>query len=97
MSFELAFTSVDLLKIDAEGFELEVLRGAAELLRQRRVRSIFAECRFARTQANQVLFEDLDRTLVAAGFLFSGFYQFFRWGPSKAYAGFANGLWILEK
>lgn len=40
-------SSVDMLKIDTEGYELEVLKGAAEMLQQNRVRFVLAECEFA--------------------------------------------------
>ncbi|HEY4357628.1 MAG TPA: FkbM family methyltransferase [Acidobacteriaceae bacterium] len=36
--------TIDLLKIDVEGFELQVLAGAARRLAQRRIRFIYAEC-----------------------------------------------------
>lgn len=87
---------IDLLKIDAEGFELHILDGAATLLRERKVRAVYAECRFLRNHTRQVLFEELDRQLTGWGFLFSGFYQMYRWGPAKRFAAFADGLWLLD-
>lgn len=36
--------SIDLLKIDTEGYDLEVLRGAAPLLQQQRIHLIQSEC-----------------------------------------------------
>jgi FkbM family methyltransferase len=35
---------IDLLKTDTEGYELEVLKGAAKLLKERRVGAIYVEC-----------------------------------------------------
>lgn len=39
---------IDVLKIDTEGYELEVLAGFAELIADRRVAAVLAECEFAR-------------------------------------------------
>jgi FkbM family methyltransferase len=38
--------AIDLLKIDVEGFELPVLRGAERMLNDGRIRFIYAECEF---------------------------------------------------
>ena len=87
---------IDLLKMDVEGFELQVLEGAKGLLRAGKVNAVYAECRFLRNDTPQVLFQDLDRRLNDAGLLFSGLYDLYRWGPSKRWTAFANGLWMLR-
>jgi FkbM family methyltransferase len=38
---------VDILKIDTQGFELEVLKGAARMMREHRIRLIYAELIFS--------------------------------------------------
>jgi hypothetical protein len=43
---ERGISSIDLLKIDTEGFELEVLRGAKTLLAHARVRHVICEATF---------------------------------------------------
>jgi FkbM family methyltransferase len=86
---------IDLLKMDVEGYELQVLEGATGLLRAGKIDAVFAECRFLRNDTPQVLFQDLDLRLTDAGLLFSGFYDSYRWGPSKRWTAFANGLWLL--
>lgn len=85
---------IDLLKIDVEGYELRVLAGAEALLREHRISAVFAECTFMRNGATHALFDDLDRHLNARDLWFSGWYDFYRWGPSRRFAGFANGLWL---
>ncbi len=97
LAIELGLGPIDFLKIDVEGFEIEVLQGAEQLLHEKRIRSIYAECRYLRSSATQTLFEDLDRYLTNQGMLFSGFYGTYRWGPSKAFAAFSNGLWLLPE
>lgn len=42
--------AIDVLKIDTEGFELEVLKGAQDVLNRRRIRFIYAELNDMRTQ-----------------------------------------------
>lgn len=86
---------IDLLKIDTEGYELPVLRGASSLFRSRRIRAVFAEVSFVPSDRLKTPFAEVDRFLQDVDFKFSGFYQLFRWGPQKKWAGFANGLWLL--
>lgn len=93
---ELGVDGIDLLKIDTEGFELQVLKGAEELVAAGGVSAVYAECRFSRNKVKQVLFQDLDAYLVGCGYIFSGFYEIYRWGPGRRYAAFANGLWIRQ-
>jgi FkbM family methyltransferase len=55
-----------LLKLDVQGFELEALRGAGNLLRQADV--VLCECSFVPFYEGQPLFEDIVQYLRQAGF-----------------------------
>lgn len=71
----LGLPQIDLLKIDVEGFELQVLRGAAGLLREGRIRYVFAECYLGAEDISQhTAFFDLHRVLHDAGFCFVAHY-----------------------
>lgn len=66
---------IDLLKIDVEGYELEVLRGASKLLGERKIRYVFAECVLAPdSRAPHTSFFDLHRLLESHGFCFLNYY-----------------------
>jgi FkbM family methyltransferase len=85
---------IDLLKMDTEGYEIHVLRGAARMLADGAVRAVFAECGFLHGDKRKVHFADLDLHLSSNGFRFSGLYQAYRWGSAKQWVAFANGLWL---
>jgi FkbM family methyltransferase len=66
---------IDLLKIDVEGHELQVLRGASQQLREGRIRYIFTECVFSpNSEMPHTSFFDLHRVLDEAGFCFVTYY-----------------------
>jgi FkbM family methyltransferase len=91
---ERSIDCVDLLKIDVEGYELQVLLGASGLLSSAKIRAVYAECSLGAKPSAHVGMTEIDRMLVQYGFRFSGLYEAFRWGPQKRFFGFANGLWL---
>jgi hypothetical protein len=62
-----------LLKIDVQGFELEVLKGATDLLPQ--IDSIYVEASFVELYEGQALHEEIAQFLTAAGFRLEGRYN----------------------
>jgi FkbM family methyltransferase len=63
--------TIDLLKIDVEGYELQVLRGAHQRLSDGRIRYVFAECVFSpNSEMPHTSFFDLHRVLDEAGYCF---------------------------
>ncbi len=90
-----AVTVIDLLKMDVEGSELDVLAGAAGLLRAGRIRFVFAECVFAPDPDWPLTsFFDLQARLEAAGFCFVASYAesfVLRHGSALS-----NVLWALR-
>ncbi|MGH9913837.1 MAG: FkbM family methyltransferase, partial [Pyrinomonadaceae bacterium] len=67
--------TIDLLKIDVEGYELQVLKGAGKLLSEGRIRFVFAECVFSPdTEAPHTSFFDLHQALDRVGFCFVTYY-----------------------
>lgn len=66
---------IDLLKVDAEGFDLEVLKGAASLLSSASVAFVLAEVGFHPGDTRHVLFDFVREFLMANGFHVYGFYD----------------------
>lgn len=60
--------SVDFIKLDAEGAELDILQGATALLSSPRLAGILSEVRFQREINNAPIFSDLDAFLRPHGF-----------------------------
>lgn len=59
---------IHLLKLDTQGTELDILRGATGLLEAGRVCVVYTEISFLPVYRGQALFPELDRFLRAAGF-----------------------------
>jgi FkbM family methyltransferase len=66
---------IDLLKIDAEGFDLHVLEGATGMLGSGRIKFALVEVGFHRGDSRHVLFDDVRDFLVARGFAVFGIYD----------------------
>jgi hypothetical protein len=68
-------THIDLLKIDTQGFDLEVLRGATEMLRRRAVDTVLVEVLFAPLYKGQANFGEVERFMAEKGYGLLGFYE----------------------
>jgi len=68
---------IDLLKIDTEGYELEVLNGFAEMLAAGKIKSIFCEVGFDRLNNRNTFMNDVINYASKAGFQFYGVYDIF--------------------
>lgn len=87
--------SVDLLKVDAEGYDLEVLRGAHEALRAQRVRAVLAEVFFVSYRDGQAFFWDIATYLHGLGYLFVNLFDTRDTAQGRLYTG--NGLWVSRE
>jgi FkbM family methyltransferase len=85
---------IDIMKIDAQGWELEVLAGASELVRQNQIRFVIAEVGFRKADLDMQHFAALNDFMEANRFWLCGFYDTFYWGQRKEYLGFSNALYM---
>jgi FkbM family methyltransferase len=86
---------IDLLKLDIQGWELEALEGADEMISSGRVRFVLSEVGFNPDQTDMSYFEMVHSFCTKNKFSFAGLYDQFRWGDKrKVY--FGNALWISE-
>jgi len=58
---------IDILKLDAEGYELNILKGARDFLEAGRIRQIYTEVNFERFWSNGVLYHHLANFLEGYG------------------------------
>ncbi|HEX8149719.1 MAG TPA: FkbM family methyltransferase [Pyrinomonadaceae bacterium] len=86
--------SVDIWKMDVQGWEMEALKGAGSLFDNNRVHFVFSEVGFKRSDTDMQHFADLNDYLEERGFWLCGFYDFFRYGEQKERLGFCNALYI---
>lgn len=89
---EKGINNIDLLKIDVEGFELEVLKGFDTTFLKQKVKFIYAEAGFDKFDPTKTYYSQLAEYLNEHDFIISGFYEPFRWGKSKLRLGFCNIL-----
>ncbi len=75
MAGDLHIENIALLKIDVEGFELEVLRGAERLLKCGKIHSIMAEATFNKDSKQHVKIDDINTLLSEFGYELVGYYD----------------------
>jgi FkbM family methyltransferase len=84
---------IDLLKIDVEGYELEVLRGANHAITNGQVKIILAECDFDSKDMQHTTFNDLWSHLKDKKFSFFGLYDVIHYENFQG-IGYCNALFI---
>lgn len=65
---------INLLKIDTQGFDLEVMRGGKEMLRRRAIEFVFVEITFADLYSGQATLPQVFEFLIGNGFSLVAFY-----------------------
>ena len=86
-------SAIDLLKIDVEGNELSVLKGASGMFERNAIRAIFLECDFNKEDRQHSYFFDIFDFLSRENFCFHGLFDVVRYSPSYG-IGFCNALFL---
>ena len=89
-------SKIDLLKIDTEGYELQVLDGAAEMLANGAVSFIYCEVGFLRVNNRNTNFSDLCEYLAKRNYFFYGLYQVSDDNWAKGFS-FGNALFVHKE
>ncbi|TLD70889.1 FkbM family methyltransferase [Phragmitibacter flavus] len=87
--------TVGILKIDTEGHDLEVLKGASNLLSQGAIQSVLIECSLAPSSPRHVAYEHVRNLLVAHQFRLFGLYEVTSLPPHGAH-WYCNALFKHE-
>jgi FkbM family methyltransferase len=67
--------TIDLLKIDTEGFEINVLKGAEQMMRQGKIAFIYCETGFQSSNQRNTYFPVLTEFLATRNYYFFGLYN----------------------
>ncbi|MDB9347417.1 FkbM family methyltransferase [Nodularia spumigena] len=86
--------AIDILKMDVQGWEMEILLGAMNFISQKKIKFIYTEVGFRRQDRDMQHFSEINDFLESQGYYLCGFYSLFRWGDHKQYLGFANALYV---
>ena len=86
---------IDLLKIDTEGFDLEVLKGANKILERNLVSVILSEVFFVNYRKDQCFFWDTASYLHQLGYYFVGLFDTRLTTQGRLYTG--NGIWVSSQ
>jgi FkbM family methyltransferase len=86
--------SINLLKIDTQGYELEVLKGAQGLMKQDRIQLIYLEVNFAELYEDLPQFDEIFRFLCDNNFGLVSFYEFAHQGHL---ASWSDALFLNKK
>lgn len=84
--------AIDLLKVDAQGYEGHILEGATTLLAGRKVRAVYVEVLFIPLYDGQDSFESVYGKLHAHGYQFVSFYNVVR--HQNSYVMWCDALFI---
>ena len=88
---ERSLSRIDVLKIDTQGFDLQVLRGAQRSIERRLVRFVLLELIFADLYQGQARVDEVFRCLLDHQLQLVGIYDFH---SLQQRAGWADALWV---
>jgi hypothetical protein len=68
-------SKIDFLKIDTEGYEINVLKGAMQMMRKEAISLIYCETGFQQSNKCNTYFPELTEFLASQNYYFFGLYQ----------------------
>jgi FkbM family methyltransferase len=77
---------IDILKIDTQGFDLEVLKGADRMMREHRIRLIFVELIFSDMYEGMPRFDEILRFILDRNFVLVSMYEVFHLNERAAWS-----------
>ena len=86
---------IDFLKIDTEGYDLEVLKGASSALTKGLIKVILTEAFFVNYRQGQCFYWDIAKYLHDFGFSFVNFFDTRNTSQDRIYTG--NALWVSSE
>lgn len=89
--------AIDLLKIDTQGYELEILKGGDEVVTAERVSVIYIEVLFVELYEKQAYFHEVYRELNQRGFKLIGLYNRFYKTENPHFLLWCDALFVSEK
>jgi len=89
---ERSLDHIDFMKVDTQGFDLEVLRGAERLFAGHRIRGVLTEVILVELYENQARFHDICAYMAGMGLQFCGLYGVHR--ESDLFIHWADALFI---
>ncbi len=89
--------TIDFLKIDAEGYEIEVLTGAAPMLKSQRISFILLECELLPRSGYYVPFQSIAEFLTPLGYEPFGMYEQSLYWDGRKSLHFFNVLFICQR
>jgi FkbM family methyltransferase len=91
---EHGISNIDILKVDVEGAEDRVFKGAREMFSRGAIRSVFVEVYFQSVYERMPLFWDLDAQLSKLGFGLCGLYSLN--SSRDGFLSFGNALYLRQ-
>ncbi len=85
---------IEILKIDTEGHDLEVLKGASAYFASCKILSVYVEVTFAIENSRNSLFYPIDEFLKGNGFIFAGLYETYFLHKHPQNLTFCNALFL---
>ena len=90
---EKGIQSIDLLKIDTEGFELSVIQGFDQMLKAGKIKAIYCEVTFNPQDKMHTYINDLNDLVLGYGYAFYGIYEISN-HSIKVGRNYANVLYV---
>ncbi len=87
--------TIDILKVDTEGYDLEVLKGGLDLLTSHSIKMVMTEVFFVPYRINQAFFWDIASFMQQSGYYFVNLYDTRNTSQGRLYTG--NGLWASRQ